>query len=652
MKTIPIGNSEETGGNRSLLFDYELEIFNELRRAGDETPVVWQPSAEGLLETNLGRVMTERGYASYLELHQWSVNDREGFWSDVIERLGINFINKPTNIFGIGHTADDPQWLPGARMNIVDSCFAGDPDSIAIVARSEGEAQSRTMTFSELENLVNRFANGLSEHGFRPNDRIAIYMPMTAECIAAYLGIIRAGCVVISIADSFSSRELRSRLEIAEANGVITTEGYTRAGKTIALYDKVIAATTKPTIVVTSNDPDNDPKRESTLVLRPQDLEWTQFLSASTNAASHASPASGMSNILFSSGTTATPKAIPWTHLTPVKCAMDGFFHQDIREGDVVAWPTNIGWMMGPWLIYASLINSATIALFEGMPTHSDFADFISDAGVTMLGVIPSIVRAWRESGVLNEVLWPSLRVISSTGEPSNREDYLWLMSLMNFKVPIIEYCGGTEIGGGYITGSVAQPASPSTFTTPTLGLDLVILDEEGNPAGVGEMGEVFLIPPSIGLSEKLLNRDHNEVYFNECPRGPRGEILRRHGDQLKHMPGEFFRAQGRADDTMNLGGIKISSIELENVISQHPKIVECAAIAIQPGGEGREQLVVFAVFKDKTNDALLKKELGRLISEKINPLFKINDLVRCRTLPRTASNKVMRRKLRDQYSP
>jgi len=641
--TIPFAHLEETEGKKALEFKRALEIFNELRAAGEDVPHVWQPDPGNLTETNIGRLMTERGFSSYSELHQWSICDRKDFWSTVIERLGIAFISKPANIAGKGHTPTDPQWLPSAQMNIVDSCFAGNPERIALVSRNENDDDLRTLTFSELENLVNRVANGLIENGFRPHDRIALYMPMTSECVAAYLGIIRAGCVAISIADSFSPTELRSRLEIADANGIITIERYTRAGKTISLYDKVIEATNERTIVIEGS--------ESPLHLRTRDLEWHDFLSDSTSATSHASDASGVTNILFSSGTTATPKAIPWTHQTPIKCAMDGYFHHDIRPADVVAWPTNIGWMMGPWLIYASLINSATIALYEGVPTRQHFANFVSDAGVTMLGVIPSIVRSWRESGDFDEVRWPKVRVFSSTGEPSNREDYLWLMSLTNFSAPIIEYCGGTEIGGGYITGSVAQPASPSTFTTPTLGLDLVILDEEGKPVGVGEMGEVFLIPPSFGLSENLLNRDHDEIYHRDCPRGPQGEILRRHGDQLKRLPGEFFRAQGRRDDTMNLGGIKISSLELENVISEHPSVSECAAVGFVPAGEGREELVVFAILKKNSEQTLIKKEMTRLISTKLNPLFKIYDLVLCTTLPRTASNKVMRRSLRDQYS-
>jgi acetyl-CoA synthetase len=288
--------------------------------------------------------------------------------------------------------------------------------------------------------------------------------------------------------------------------------------------------------------------------------------------------------------------------------------------------------------------------LYEGLPSGAGFASFVQRAGVSMLGVVPSLVRAWRDSDACSAADWSRIETFSSTGEPSNRRDYLWLTSLTGHRAPMIEYCGGTEIGGGYVTGTVVQPASPSTFTTPALGLDLVILDPDHRPVAVEEEGEVFLVPPSIGLSQTLLNRDHHEVYHAGCPNGPDGQVLRRHGDQLARLPGGFFRAQGRADDTMNLGGIKVSSLELERVIDHHPAVSESAAVAVQPGGEGAEQLVIFAALSSEIDRDELLAELRRRIATDLNPLFKIHDLVLVDALPRTASNKLMRRTLRDRY--
>ena len=178
-----------------------------------------------------------------------------------------------------------------------------------------------------------------------------------------------------------------------------------------------------------------------------------------------------------------------------------------------------------------------------------------------------------------------------------------------------------------------------------------MILDDENRPAAENEEGEVYLVPPSVGLSQKLLNRDHDAVYYEGCPTGPAGEVLRRHGDQLASLPGGYFRAQGRADDTMNLGGIKVSSLELERVLDHHRSVSEAAAVAVQAGGEGAERLAVFAVLSEDVDRERLRHELGRALAAELNPLFKIHDLVIVDSLPRTASNKLMRRELRKRYA-
>lgn len=238
----------------------------------------------------------------------------------------------------------------------------------------------------------------------------------------------------------------------------------------------------------------------------------------------------------------------------------------------------------------------------------------------------------------------------------------LFLMSLAGYR-PIIEYCGGTEIGGGYITGTVVQPSAPATFTTPALGLDFVILDENAHHT---DNGEVFLIPPSIGLSTELLNKAHHQVYFEGTPRvekwkGERGKgkaepqhvvPLRRHGDQVERLGGGYYRIHGRVDDTMNLSGVKVSSAEIEQTLNSVSGIRETAAIAVSPPEGGPGRLVIYAVLLPETNvtKISLKISLQTAIKQHLNPLFKIYDVVIVNSLPRTASNKVMRRVLREEY--
>lgn len=603
-------------------------------------PPAWMPNPVDVESSNAGWLMRRAGVTNHRELHRWSVAHREEYWEAAIDRLEIRFREKWRRLLDVSAGVEAARWLEGARMNIVESCFSAPPGSTAIVHQAEG-GPLQTMTVAELASLTDRVAGSLRARGFRPGDALAIIMPLTPLSVAIYLGIIKAGCVVVSIPDSFQPPEIRVRLRLGGAVAVFTQELILRGGKSIPLYDTVAAADAPPAIVIPGRD-------QSGAVWREQDASWPQFLAAAEGFEAVARDPADHLNILFSSGTTGEPKAIPWSHSTPIKCAADAHFHHDIRPGDVLVWPTNLGWMMGPWLIFASLINRATIGLFEGAPTGVSFGRFVQDARATMLGVVPSLVKAWRASRCMEGLDWSAIRAFSSTGECSNAEDMFYLMSLAGYR-PVIEYCGGTEIGGAYITGTMTLPNAPAVFNTPALGLDFVIADERGRPT---TSGELFLVPPSIGLSAELLHQDHHAVYFAGTPRGPDGAVLRRHGDRMESLPGGCWRAQGRADDTMNLGGIKVSSSEIERAVLSLEAVRDAAAVAVSPPGGGPGQLVIFAVTAPGAS-AERGELLGRIqqaIRSRLNPLFKVHDVVVIAALPRTASNKVMRRVLRDQY--
>jgi acetyl-CoA synthetase len=598
---------------------------------------------EARRRSNLFSFMTELGVGRYSELHRFSVEDLAGFWSRVIERLGIVFRRPPDSIVDLSRGPTDPRWLPGAKLNIAESCFGAEPSRTAIFCSGEDRSEIDAVSYGDLSSLSRRFASGLRRQGLRPGDSVAFYLPMTPECVAACLGTILAGCRVVSIAESFSSEELRRRMEVAGARAVVTVSAYRRGGREIDLYPKVreaLAGLESESFAVVLRAGE----------LSGRDRPWEDFL-AGEGAEGHSAAPDEITNVLFSSGTTAAPKAIPWTHVTPLKCGMDAYFHQDVHPEDVIAWPTSIGWMMGPWLMYASLLNRAAMALYGGAPTSAGFTRFLREAQVTVLGVVPSIVRSWRSEGLLGQGELPSIRLFSSTGEASTDDDYAWLMTRARPRAPVIEYLGGTEIGGGHLTGTILHPCRPATFTAPALGVDFVVLDEKGQPVPEGATGELFLIPPALGMSQRLLNLDHDAIYYEGCPKGPRGEILRRHGDRIQVLPGGGFRAQGRADDAMNLGGIKAGPLELERVVAEHPAIVESAAVGFVPRGQRAEKLALFVVLREPIEKDLLERELSLLIARKLNPLFRVAEVIPLEALPRTASNKIMRRELRTLLS-
>ncbi|WP_088893012.1 AMP-binding protein [Leptolyngbya ohadii] len=607
---------------------------------GDSGAPAWIPSEEDIQSANVTALMRDLELSSYQDLHEWSAKNRSQFWERMIQKLNIKF-RKPHHQFANLKNAEKPEWLIDARINIAESCFQAPENQIAIVFQSEEEDWRHIWTYGKLNAVSNQVANGLVRAGFKPGDAIAVALPMTAEAVAIYLGIVKAGCVVVSIADSFAANEIQTRLKIANAKAIFTQDEVFRGGKRLSLYSKIIEANAPQAIVLC--------RHECFLTLRPDDRNWEQFISKNPRFHAVAVSPDSPTNILFSSGTTGEPKAIPWTQTTPIKCAADGHLHQDIHPGDVVAWSTNLGWMMGPWLIYATLINRGTIALYDGAPTTRDYGQFIQTAGVTMLGVVPSLVNTWKTTGCMAGLDWSAIKTFSSTGECSNADDMLYLMSLAGYK-PIVEYCGGTEIGGAYITGTRIQSCIPATFTTPALGLDFVILDETDRPS---TEGEAFIISPSIGLSTTLLNKDHHQVYFADIPTLSESDVfLRRHGDRIERLPNGYYRAQGRHDDTMNLGGIKVSSAEIERVLNSLEAVAEVAAIAVPPAEGGPCQLVIYTVPVPgfAVTAIELKSQMQNTIRQQLNPLFKIHDVVIVEALPRTASQKVMRRVIRDRY--
>ena len=191
----------------------------------------------------------------------------------------------------------------------------------------------------------------------------------------------KRGCVVVGIADSFAPEEIATRLRIGKAKAIFTQDYINRAGKRLPLYEKVIAANAPKAIVFAAEGSESVAQTH-----RADDVTWQDFLSDTETFTAVPCQPDANTNILFSSGTTGEPKAIPWTHTTPIKAAADAYLHHDIHPGDVLAWYTNLGWMMGPWLIYASFINKATIALYDGVPTGRDFGVFVQNAKVNMLG--------------------------------------------------------------------------------------------------------------------------------------------------------------------------------------------------------------------------------------------------------------------------
>ncbi|KAK2384294.1 putative CoA ligase ccl12 [Trifolium repens] len=651
---------------------HQLLYYTIYHSSSSSPPLYWFPSLEQARRTNLGRFMEIHGspilgpssykdpIASFPLFHNFSVQHPEVYWSLVLKELSISFVQPPSCILD---TSDPSKhggtWLPGSVLNIADCCLqpSSHPnkqdDSIAIVWREEGSDDSEVnrITLKQLRQQVMLVANAIDAN-FSKGDAIAIDTQMTVNAVIIYLAIVLAGCAVVSIADSFAPKEIATRLRVSNAKGIFTQDFISGGGRKIPLYSRVIEAAACKVIVLPVIGDDVAVK------LREQDLSWKDFLSSGrpSSRSDHYSPVyqpvDSVTNILFSSGTTGDPKAIPWTQLAPIRSAADGWAVIDVQVGDVYCWPTNLGWVIGPTLIYHCFLNGATLALYHGSPQGRGFGKFVQDAGVTILGTVPSLVKSWKSTRCMEGLDWTKIKLFCSTGETSNVDDDLWLSSRSYYN-PIIELCGGTELASSYIAGSPLQPQAFGAFSTPSMTTGIVILDENGvpYPENVPCVGEVGLLPLSLGASDRLLNANHDEVYYKGMPMY-KGKVLRRHGDIIKRMVGGYIIVQGRADDTMNLGGIKTSSIEIERVCDRADEcILETAAVGVATANRGPEQLVIFVVLKEgyNSNAETLRMKFSKAIQSNLNPLFKVSVVKIVPEFPRTSSNKILRRVMRDQ---
>lgn len=626
-------------------YRFSAELYEQYTKlyADNHVPIIWMPDNKLLEEANLSKCIQELHLDNYQQLFSWASTKRKDFWKYALAKLGIKFSLPYQSVLDSAVSLENPSWCKGARLNITDSCFQAPDQNIALIEGTENGTRQR-LTYGDLEQQVNCFASGLLACGFGPGDRIILYLPFCTEAVVAFLGTIRAGITNVLVADSFTPAELDKRISVSEAKAIVTVDEYLYNGKIIKTYEKVKQLPGAITTILIRKAKGTD--------IRENDLAYEEIIDKGTSFFdSFQTFPEYISSILFSSGTSNTPKAIPWTQLTPVKAASDAFFHHDIRPNDRITWTTGMGWMMAPWLIYAALINKATLAIYTGAPTSEQYGAFVEKEKISILGTIPSVVKSWKMQDFHTKFNW-SVRLFSSTGEPSHPEDYFYLMGLGSFQAPIIEYCGGTEIGGAYVTGTVLQPASPSFFTTPALGLDFILLKSAGKMAPAGVQGEVYILPPSIGLSQQLLNKDHHQEYYASVPPGPNKEKLRRHGDALVRILSEgmvFYKSAGRTDDAMNLGGIKVSALEIEEQVNSHPDIRESAAVAVSENGSGPESLYIFVTSDKELDTVKMKEVLQEKISKNLNPLFRIKVLKQIDQLPKTASNKLIRKQLREE---
>jgi acetyl-CoA synthetase len=474
---------------------------------------VWWPTPELIAKSNLQQFIDKHRLGSYDELMRRSTTDIAWFWDSVLHDLDIQFYKPYSRVVDLSSGKPWAKWCVDGEMNIVHNMldkYAGTPTDSKPAIKSETEdGAARQLTYKELREQVDRMANSLRGLGLGKGDAIGVFMPMVPEIVVAMLAIIKIGGTFLPLFSGFGAAAIVSRLNDADAKALFTASGTYRRGKFCAM--KPIADEAAAQIPTLRH-----------LIILNQACEWLvedvrrdagppatmpgPFDESPTERTSAEDPMM----IIYTSGTTGKPKGAVHTHCGfPIKSAQDMWHGLDVHADETLFWMTDMGWMMGPWEVFGTLLLSATMMLYDGAP---DFPApdrvwaLVDRHKVTALGVSPTLIRALRaRSGGSDEMVHKhdlsSLRKFHSSGEPWNPDPWMWLFQTVGRgKLPIINYSGGTEISGGIVEGNVLTPMKPCAFSGPLPGMAADVVDENGKSVR-GQVGELVICEPWIGMT-------------------------------------------------------------------------------------------------------------------------------------------------------
>lgn len=618
--------------------------------------IVWQPDAETVEAANLTRFMRRHEIDGIDTLVERAAADPSWFWDAVIDDLGIGFEKPYDRILDTTDGIQFPRWCGGGRMNIVHNCLDRWMTSEAadrIALRWEGEDGARvTLTYRELRAEVNRCANALRSLGLGRGDAVGLFMPMTPEIVIAFLAIAKVGGIILPLFSGYGASAISSRLSDAGAKALFTADGAFRRGRVVpmkSVADEAIAScpTLERVIVHRRTGIEEVPWSSG------RDVWWHDLIPhQSDEAATGSTDAEDVVMIIHTSGTTGRPKGAVHTHCGfPIKSAQDMSHCMDLKPGETMYWMSDMGWMMGPWLVFGTLCIGASMLLYDGAPDYPDAGrlwQLVDDHDVTHLGISPTLIRSLRSHGTepVQRHDVSRLRAACSTGSPWDPESWQWLFrNVLESRKPILNYSGGTEISGGILCGNFLKPLKPAAFSGPVPGMDVDIVDSNGNSVR-GEVGELVLRGPWIGMTRGFWN-DHQrylDTYWS------RFNDVWVHGDFAAVDSDGLWYILGRSDDTIKVAGKRLGPAEVEAILNAHESVAESAAIGAPHDVKGQE-VVAFVVLAPGhiASDTLRTELIGRIVSELGKPL-KPRDLRFVDSLPKTRNAKVMRRVIRATY--
>ena len=608
----------------------------------------WSPSERYLARSRLRQFAAAHGYQDFASLHRWSIEDLEGFWRAVERDLGLVWKKPYDRVHDTSRGIPWTTWWLGGRMNFVASALRHDSSRTAIIFEGE-EGTTRRLTYGELDAAVRRCAAGLRALGVKPGDRVGIFLPLTPECAIATLAVAAIGAIYTPIFSGYASDAIAGRLRDCDASVLITADGFLRRGQVIPMKETADAAvdgapSVRLVIVV--------PRLGRNVRLRDREVAWDFMMAQGADESIADTSAEDPYMLIYTSGTTGRPKGAVHVHGGfPVKAAQDLAHVFDLQSGDLLWWFTDIGWMMGPWLIAGGLINGATILLYDGAPDFPDAGrvwSIVERHRVTHLGISPTAIRGLMRSGEepVRKHDRSSLFVLGSTGEPWNPEPWWWYFGVVGEKrAPLINYSGGTECSGGILGCTTWTPLKPTAFACPVPGIAADVADPHGRSLR-GAVGELVIRQPWPGMTRGFW-RDPQKYVATYWSRFRNVWV---HGDWARVDNDGFWYIEGRSDDTLKVAGKRVGPAEVESAATAHAAVLEAAAIGVPHELKG-EAIVVFVVLRPghDATDAL-GRGIGDSIAEKLGRPLRPEAVRFVSDLPKTRNAKILRRVIRGAH--
>ncbi|MCS7313303.1 MAG: acetate--CoA ligase, partial [Acidobacteria bacterium] len=520
----------------------------------------------------------------------------------------------------------------------------------------EGEpGEERVLTYGDLYRQVQKCANVLKSLGVRKGDRVTIYLPMIPELPIAILACARIGAVHSVVFGGFSAEALRDRINDSQSKVLITADGGWRRGNIVHLKraaDEALQGAPSVEHVIVVHRGVMDATHVPMKVGRDQ--WWHRLMeSAPLECPCEEMDSEDPLYILYTSGTTGKPKGQVHVHggyLVHVAVTTQWIF--DIHDEDLYWCTADIGWVTGhSYIVYGPLAIGATSFMYEGAPDYPDkdrWWALIEKYRINILYTAPTAIRTfirWGEEFIRRHDL-SSLRLLGTVGEPINPEAWLWYWEHVGRKrCPVVDTWWQTETGGILITPLPGiTPLKPGSATRPFPGISPEVVDENGQTCPPGLKGYLVLNRPWPGISRTLWGDPDRyvEVYWRRFPgRYFTGDAAMRDGDG-------YFWLLGRVDDVLNVAGHRISTMEMESILVEHPAVAEAAVIGRSDAIKGQVPVAFVTIRTDRESSEQLMKELQDYVARRIGPIARPAAVIFSVELPKTRSGKIMRRLLRD----